>query len=161
MSDKRTWKDEKILEQSYTIEALQDEIGYLKESLTSTVEEMQGQIEELEDLVRSKHERIWELIQENDRLTMTYEPYRAPGDENENTGYYDLIEEVNELRNQILEYRSETLKPKKIRKKYAGDIAFDIWPLSDWFRWSYSSWDPGKYWQLCIGPIRFEFFEIG
>jgi hypothetical protein len=76
----RSKKDEKILELSYTIEALKDEVDYWKEQ---------------HDL---KQSRISQLIQENDRLTLTYEPYRPSGDEDANISYYDLKKENKRLR---------------------------------------------------------------
>lgn len=81
---KETKKD-KIVELGYTIEALEDEIEYLKgEHATNRA-------------------RIWELIEHNDRLTLTYEPYRPPGDEDENTSYYDLKEENDMLTQKVLD----------------------------------------------------------
>jgi len=53
-------QSDKILELGYTIEALEDEV----DALTATVEE--------------KQRRIVELITENDRLTLRYEPYEPP-----------------------------------------------------------------------------------
>lgn len=41
----------------------------------------------------------------------------------------------------------------------SGDICFDFWPPSDWKRFSLKKWKPGRYFQLCIGPIRVEVFE--
>lgn len=75
----------KIKEQSYMIEAQNDEIAYLK-----------GEVAE-------KHEKLWAVIQKNDRLTMTYEPYRPPGDEYEGLTFYELIEENNSLTKNILD----------------------------------------------------------
>lgn len=69
-----------LSEQGYTIEALEDEIEEIR----------QDNIE--------RRAKLWEVIQENDRLTLTYEPYRPPGDEHEGLEFYGLIEENEELR---------------------------------------------------------------
>lgn len=148
-------KDEKLTELGYSIEALEDEIEHLHE------------------VISSKHTRVVELIGENDRLTMTYEPYRPPGDEDENISYYDLKEENEHLRSKAWEYKLEvyhyqqelahqqevTQAVKTPRRKHAGCLTFDFWPLSDWFRLNLCRWNPGKAFQLCIGPIRLDFFE--
>lgn len=47
---------------------------------------------------------------------------------------------------------------KNHEPRYAADAAFDFWPLSDWFRLSVKRYRPGQYFQVCIGPIRFEFY---
>lgn len=153
-------KDEKILEFQYTIEALENEI------------------ETLEETARLDHERLWSIIQENDRLTLTYEPYRPPGDEHEGVQFYDLVEENEELHAQIksLQDRNNRLtselidvrtavaemkqaKEKKKRYPKAGVISFDFWPPRDWFRLKYYKWNPGESAQLCIGPIRIDWFQ--
>lgn len=164
-------KDEKILEQGYSIEALEDEV------------------EELEEVIASKQARIVELIHENDRLTLAYEPYRPPGDENEDLGYYDLIDEnnslaqnvldkievINELDQEIRQLQStvrafqskinlldqmlQVETNKNRRRKYAGCLSFDFWPISDWFRFKLYRWNPAKAFQLTIGPIRLDLFE--
>lgn len=77
-------KDEKILEFQYTIEALEDEL--------------QDHEKEIEDTKA----KLWDVIQENDRLTLTYEPYRPPGDEHEGLDFYELIEENDNLTQNIL-----------------------------------------------------------
>lgn len=70
-----------------------DEIQLLKES-----------IKELTARLTIKQDRIAELIAHNDRLTLTYEPYRLPGDPDNYVGYYDLKDENKKLRksNKIL-----------------------------------------------------------
>lgn len=75
---------EKNLEQSYTIEALQDEIEFLQQDNAD------------------RRAKLWEVVCENDRLTMRYEPYRPPGDEHEEFDFYELIEENESLSQNIL-----------------------------------------------------------
>lgn len=80
-----------------------------------------------------------------------------------------LKEEKAELEHDVefLEKRISELvnrppeKPEKTKKssKYAADLSFDFWPPSDWLRLSLKKWKPGRYFQLCIGPLRFEVFE--
>lgn len=45
------------------------------------------------------------------------------------------------------------------KKKYGGSLVFDFWPPRDWFRFSINKWGPGKYFQLCVGPIRLDFWQ--
>lgn len=44
------------------------------------------------------------------------------------------------------------------KTKYAGSLCFDFWPPKDWFRLGITHWNPGRYFQLRIGPIRLDFF---
>lgn len=149
---------ELLNEQGYSIEALEDE-----------VDELKWANRDLCQMVLDKQTRIVELISENDRLTMTYEPYRPPGDEDENISYYDLKEENQHLVTDVrllndrigrlyadLTRSTEVTKPKKYPK--AGVVSFDFWPLSDWFRLTLHRWNPGQSFQLCIGPIRVDWF---
>lgn len=140
----------KIVEQGYSIEAQDDEIEHLRE------------------IISQDHSRIVELIEENDRLTLAYEPYHPPGDENENVGYYDLIEENDRLTNKALEYKHEAIqyqqmlkaeRAKKARKRYAGCVSFDFWPLTDFLRLKLYRWSPGKAFQACVGPVRIDWFQ--
>jgi hypothetical protein len=147
MSKKLTNKElrELMTEQSYTIEALEDEVEYLRSEYATN------------------HARIWELICENDVLTMKYCPYRPPGDEDEDIDYYDLKEENESLRAENLGlalklYDVPRGVNKKNRKPKAGVVSFDFWPLRDWFRLSYDKWNPGRATQLCIGPIRLDWY---
>lgn len=159
-------KDEKILELGYTVDALLNEI------------------EDLVALVDQKQDRIVELIRENDRLTLTFEPYIPEDDEDHGLSFYGLKEDNDVLTKKVENFkgmirkqdtriwtleagiRSLETKPPKVKKNrlkklfsgYAGDIAIDWWPPSDWFRFSVSKWRPGQYFQLVIGPVRFEFF---
>lgn len=49
--------------------------------------------------------------------------------------------------------------PPKEKPRYGGSIAFDFWPLRDWFRFNRSPWSANHYFQVQLGPFRFEFFE--
>ncbi len=147
-------KADKITELSYSVGALEDEIEYLNE----TVAQKQG--------------RIVELINENDRLTMAFDPYIPEDSEDYGLTFYglkaeneSLIEKIQEkmfeisnLRGQLSHYEeidpiNETKNPKN------GCLSFDFWPLSDWVRLSLYRWEPGKAFQLCIGPCRLDWFE--
>lgn len=150
MSKKLSNKElrELLTEQSYSIEALQDEVEYLNGEHASN------------------KARIWELICENDKLTMKYCPYRPPGDEDEDIDYYDLKDENTNLRAEnlglalklYLPKNTDLKKTKKERKPKAGVVSFDFWPLRDWFRLSYDKWNPGMAAQLCVGPLRIDWF---
>lgn len=141
---KKQAKEDKSLELSYTIEALKDEVEYLKQDSADS---------------RTK---LWDIIQHNDMLTMKYCPYRPPGDEDEDIDYYDLKEENNNLRLQIAQLAEQLYNqpksPEKKRNPKAGCISFDFWPIQDWFRLSYYSWSPGQAAQMCIGPLRLDWF---
>ncbi len=157
-----------------------------KKELKYRIEALEAEIEDLEESLRDEHQKLWEVIQENDRLTLTYEPYRPPGDEHENLDFYGLLEEndsltenvldkievIKELEDQMRQLTQENrrvyaelsdlkramveMKPKRYPK--SGVISFDFWPPRDWFRLSYHSWKPGMAAQLCIGPIRIDWF---
>jgi hypothetical protein len=60
----------------------------------------------------------------------------------------------------ILDQNNTKKEKKKTRKnpKYCSDLAFDWWPPRDWLRFSITKWAPGQYFQICLGPLRFEFF---
>lgn len=85
--------------------------------------------------------------------------------------YNELVQQFKDLKTSkrgqaptIPTYTRPSLRSKieawwKKDSKYAADIAFDIWPIKDWFRLSYSPWHRGKYAQVCIGPFRGEFFQ--
>lgn len=89
------------------------------------------EILEQHDTIIQKQIRIAELIRENDRLTLKYEPYYPP--------------------------KHPKAKLAKLRN-HALTIAFDPWPLMEWKRLSYSSYNPGKYMQICVGPLRVDWF---
>lgn len=148
------------------IKDLQLEVSFLLEDL-----------EEVENENEKKQARIVELLDEVDRLTGAYEPYRPEGDEDEGLTFYGLKEENEELNSQIHHLKRDlsclsdtyykTLYPpvrKTIRDRlfkeprYAGQISFSFWPLRDLFRFSVSGWMPGHYFQLVIGPVTVEFF---
>lgn len=179
--------------------------------------EYQVLLDSLRQQVNMKQERIVELIRENDRLTLTYEPWRPESDPNYGVQFHDLVDDNDALTEQIaglirendrltLTYEPEdnpnhgitfyelvadndalteqiaefmtifskqddriwnleaqlrdTKKTvKKERRKINASISFDLYPLTDWFRLSYNKWNPGRYAQLCIGPIRVDIFE--
>jgi hypothetical protein len=72
-----------------------------------------------------------------------------------------LQDTVDDLEDQLSRalYQLELYKQPKHRHKHAGALSFDFWPLRDWFRLSVKKWNPGKYAQVCIGPIRLDFWE--
>ena len=102
-----------------------------KSMLEETVSELEDTINSLEWIIQQKKNRIVELIAENDRLTLTYEPYEPPKEKKE--------------------------KKKKL-PKWGGTVSFDFWPISDWVRLSYKPYKSGKYAQICIGPLRIDWF---
>ena len=88
-----------------------------KKPLKEQIEALESEIEDLKEMARIKQERMWEIIQENDRLTLKYEPYRPPGDEHEETSFYDLIEENDTLTKNILD-KIEVIK--EVEKENEG-----------------------------------------
>lgn len=146
-------------------EELLEDVCFLNEKLGDALLEIDKQ----ESLLRAKHDRITDLIGEVDRLTMTYEPYEPEGLDED---YYELLDAVNVLRAENQSLRSALIntspvpKASRIRSFFRGrkaprknaSITLDLWPLRDWFRFSYSPWNPGKYAQLCVGPVRIDFF---
>lgn len=38
-------------------------------------------------------------------------------------------------------------------------LSLDLWPPSQWLKLSFSPWEPGKYLQTCVGPVRLDVFE--
>jgi len=70
----------------------------------------------------------------------------------------ELQDTINNLEIEIIEL-DRKLRSVKRKRKYAGCICFDFWPLKDWVRFYHKKWQPGYYWQLCIGPIRIDFWE--
>lgn len=127
---------EQLLTHQYDVEVLDEELSELQaENLTAV-----NRNTELISENARKQARIVELIQENDRLTNAYEPYhprrsfhRTP------LGWWRLV--------------------RNHQAKYAADICFDLYPLSDWVRLSYKGFKPGRYAQLVVGPIRAEFYQ--
>lgn len=123
-------KNDQITELSYMVEAQDDEIEYLK----NTIEELKYEAEELRDVLAQRGSRITELIEENDRLTLTYEPYYPPG-------------------------RSFKEKLKDASEDKAGIVSFDFWPPQDWFRCNLNRWHPGQAFQAVFGPLRIDWFQ--
>ena len=83
----------------------------------------------------------------------------------------ELEYDIHFLEERIVELKSQfnVRSPKPIKKnlaekfkeyetKYSGDVSFDFWPLSDWVRLELKKWKPGQYFQLCIGPLRIEWY---
>lgn len=70
--------------------------------------------------------------------------------------HYPPVSFWKKIFKKIKDEKSGNILPAK--PKHAADMALDIWPIRDWFRLSYSPWNPGKYTQICIGPLRMEFF---
>lgn len=85
-----------------------------KKQLQYDVEALEDHIEHLEEVIADSKAKHWELIQENDRLTLTYEPYRPPGDEYEGLQFYDILEENDELTRGILD-KMEVIKEQDQR----------------------------------------------
>lgn len=136
-------KDEKILEQSYTIEALEDEIRHLDEENDRLTNNILDKIEVIKEY-DNDNKRLHETVRDNDDLVK---------------GLRREIEGLDEYIGLLLT-PSEPKKVKKTRRepKYAADIALDFWPPSDWVRFSLSKFRPGRYFQVCIGPLRMEFY---
>lgn len=66
-------------------------------------------------------------------------------------GYYNMANKLYEA-----ERKNEEDKRKR---NFAGSVCFDFWPPSDWLRLRVGSWKPGKYFQIYLGPFRFDFYE--
>ena len=160
MKEKKKFK-EKILEQGYSIEVLEDEISDLEEQLSET------------------KTKLWEIIQENDRLTLTYEPYRPTGDENEGVNFYDLFDENKELKATVrqleqevvnLNYKLRQVEKSMVEMKPAGkqprikydrwwNASFELWPGA--WNCSYYRYQAKKHGsksregQVQVGPFGF------
>lgn len=62
---------------------------------------------------------------------------------------------------EIYDYNEEAATTPK-RPWYGwkfGSVSFDFWPPREWLRLDYRPWGPGKYAQLCIGPIRIDWAD--
>ena len=142
---------ELLTTQSYNIEALEDEIEYLKgEHATNKA-------------------RIWELIQQNDTLTMKYCPYRPPGDEDEDIDYYDLKDENAKLRAENLGLALKLYNvPRKapeipVKKKVKNDrwwnFSIELWPGAwglNYYRYDWKKYSANtREGQMQIGPFGF------
>lgn len=132
-----------------------------KEKKSDLIEE----ILEMHDMLVAKSIRIVDLITENDHLTLTYQPYFPPGQDPGHT-YMDLIEENERLRWTVAGLKADKeqthaakFKAKAKLKDHCLTISFDPWPLMEWKRLSYSSYTPGRYAQICVGPFRVDFFQ--
>jgi hypothetical protein len=64
--------------------------------------------------------------------------------------YLDRCRELNEIRVQSTKKKFEFTK--------AGTLSFDYWPPSDWLRFSVHRWKPGQYFQINLGPFRFDWY---
>ena len=72
--------------------------------------------------------------------------------------YSDLTKEYYALSNKMYEAERKVMQAER-KRNYAGALSFDYWPPSDWVRLKLDKFDPGKYFQLCVGPIRLDFWE--
>ena len=73
------------------------------------------------------------------------------------TAYDNLEKEFLKKTSELRLYNLSTTS-KRPFKNYAGSISFDFWPPRDWFRFDVSRWNPGKYFQITVGPLRFDFY---
>ena len=142
------------------------------------LEAANSEIDDLIEQIADQQRRIVELINENDRLTITYEPFIPEDDPDYGREFFEILEENKELNNRVtsLVYRLDNInrernefqlqlwdlqkavKEMKPKHKKCGVISFDFWPLRDWFRFNYHKWNPGMAAQLCIGPFRIDWF---
>lgn len=80
---------------------------------------------------------------------------------------YDVLEVQKNLR---IKYQTEVGELKhaqwvdtlpaatKPKHKHALCVSFDLWPISDFWRFNYTPYQPGYYFQLCLGPLRLDFY---
>lgn len=54
--------------------------------------------------------------------------------------------------------RLETQEETNRQPKYSVCITLDVWPPRDYLRFKLYRWNPGKAFQLCVGPIRIDVF---
>lgn len=76
---------------------------------------------------------------------------------------HDDIVYLHQRNNDLMTERDQQQKAAKYKAKvklkdHCLTISFDPWPLMEWKRLSYSSYNPGKYAQLCVGPLRVDWF---
>lgn len=86
----------------------------------------------------------------------------------------ELIENIDQLNKDCDYWAKETrrLRTEKFEADQAaatpkrpiwgwkfGSVAIDFWPPTEWFRFRWSPWKPGRYAQLCIGPIRIDWAD--
>lgn len=141
-----------------------------KNEMKYQIEALEDEIEDLKSEVAEEHSKLWEIIQENDRLTLAYEPYRPPGDENEGVNFYDLIEENKELRAEVAGLKIqlylkdnlpdapvEPIKKSRIKNDRWWNFSIELWPGAwglnyyryDWKKYKSSS----REGQMQIGPF--------
>lgn len=137
-----------------------------KKNLLEELEALRTEIRHLEAVIIEKHAKMWHAIQENDRLTLQFEPYIPEDDEDYGLSFFELKEANEDLTKKMFNYlkiisdKDEELNTLRTKRKYkkAGSVSFDFFPLSDWYRLSYNKWNPGMYTQLCVGPLRIDWF---
>lgn len=110
------------------------EMGYTIEALKDEVDFLVSQEKELNRILDKKQARIEQLIDENDQLNMASVP---------------VPQTVKDIFDKASSYKTHKV----------GALSLDFWPPSDWFRISLHRWSPGKAFQLCLGPLRFDWFD--
>lgn len=75
--------------------------------------------------------------------------------------YQSIVRDYNQARFELYEYKkaNAALAAPPRKAGYAAALCLDLWPLSDWFRLRFDRFKPGRYFQLCVGPIRLDFYE--
>ena len=144
-----------------------------KKEYTYQIEALEEEIKDLKSEIVENHTKLWDIIQENDRLTMTYEPYRPPGDEDEGVNFYDLIEENKELRAEVAglkiklylddqlpikPFKDEKLKKKeRIKNDRWWNFSIELWPGAwglNYYRYNWKkSGSQSREGQMQIGPF--------
>lgn len=129
-------------------------MGRKKEQLTTlqnNVEALEDEVKRLTETVTQKQLRILEL----DRLTFTYERYVPPTPPKPKKNFLGFrTTGVDEPPKQK---KGGFLNKFKRDSRWFGTVSLDFYPLRDWFRFSYEPYRPGQYFQICIGPLRFDF----
>ncbi len=111
-----------------------------KKELEYQIEALQDQVEDLEQQLQDQHAKLWSIIQENDRLTLKYEPYRPEGDEHENLDFYGLVEDNKKLKDLVkrLQEKNNRLVSELIDVRKAiteTKVAKEHKPLIKYTRW--------------------------
>jgi hypothetical protein len=75
-----------------------------------------------------------------------------------NKDYNELTREYYALSSKLHEAERKAIQAER-KRNYAGALSFDYWPPSDWVRLKLDKWKPGNQFQICVGPIRFDFWE--
>lgn len=156
-------KDDKILELQYNVEALENEI------------------ESLEEDARINHEKLWTVIQENDRLTLRYEPFRPPGDPTEEYDFYELVDEnkalekevkyekdknnrltaeLIDVRKAVAEMKIVQEEPRRlIKNDRYWNFSFELWPGAwglNYYRYDWRKYGArSREGSIQLGPIGF------